>query len=376
MTGASNRTATFADGSELSVDAVIWASGFGLDHTWIELPVTDDTGQLIHRRGVTEIPGLYFLGLPWQHTRGSALLGWVKDDAEYIAEQISDGAAPTDLAPPDSAAAGEPGLTRRRVLGSIAETLHRSIGAIRRQPRYRSRDPAGRGRTRPRSYWPCRSRLYRFRADSWAGARLGGVRRRTRERHHGCGPNLARAWHADALRARGSPHGSASTVGACPGRRVSGSLASPSSSSGRAVACWVGSAGCGRFCSRHWSSGRGAVRTARSTTGRGERFSIRRSSSWDWSPSAEHSRPSPKRRRQHPHYGSHLPRRRPQSLSELCRLGLPHRGLVQRSGRANTELGLGAARRRRQDARLCLRSGRPRLERKGARSPGRAPALR
>jgi hypothetical protein len=36
---------------------------------------------------VTEIPGLYFLGLPWQHTRGSALLGWVKDDARYISEQ-------------------------------------------------------------------------------------------------------------------------------------------------------------------------------------------------------------------------------------------------------------------------------------------------
>jgi len=38
---------------------------------------------------VTEIPGLYFLGLQWQYTRGSALLGWVKDDAEYIAERIA-----------------------------------------------------------------------------------------------------------------------------------------------------------------------------------------------------------------------------------------------------------------------------------------------
>ena len=47
----------------------------------------------MHRRGVTAVPGLYFLGLPWQHTRGSALLGWVKDDAEYIAGQIADQAA-------------------------------------------------------------------------------------------------------------------------------------------------------------------------------------------------------------------------------------------------------------------------------------------
>jgi putative flavoprotein involved in K+ transport len=38
---------------------------------------------------VTCAPGLYFLGLPWQHTRGSALLGWVKDDAEFIAERIA-----------------------------------------------------------------------------------------------------------------------------------------------------------------------------------------------------------------------------------------------------------------------------------------------
>jgi putative flavoprotein involved in K+ transport len=38
---------------------------------------------------VTAAPGLYFLGMPWQHTRGSALLGWVKDDAQQIASQIS-----------------------------------------------------------------------------------------------------------------------------------------------------------------------------------------------------------------------------------------------------------------------------------------------
>jgi putative flavoprotein involved in K+ transport len=37
---------------------------------------------------VTQAPGLYFLGMYWQHTRGSALLGWVKDDAEYLAERI------------------------------------------------------------------------------------------------------------------------------------------------------------------------------------------------------------------------------------------------------------------------------------------------
>jgi putative flavoprotein involved in K+ transport len=87
-TGASGRTVRFADGSELQVDAVIWATGYRPDYSWIELPVTDAAGEARHRRGVTDVPGLYLLGLSWQHTRGSALLGWVEDDAAFIAEQI------------------------------------------------------------------------------------------------------------------------------------------------------------------------------------------------------------------------------------------------------------------------------------------------
>jgi putative flavoprotein involved in K+ transport len=43
-------------------------------------------GTVVHRRGVTDVPGLYFVGLPWQHTRGSALLGFVGDDAAHVAE--------------------------------------------------------------------------------------------------------------------------------------------------------------------------------------------------------------------------------------------------------------------------------------------------
>jgi putative flavoprotein involved in K+ transport len=89
VVGATGREISFADGSTLDVDAVIWATGYGLDHSWIDLPVLNSGGRLRHRRGVTDVPGLYFLGLSWQHTRGSALLGWVKDDAEFIAAQIA-----------------------------------------------------------------------------------------------------------------------------------------------------------------------------------------------------------------------------------------------------------------------------------------------
>jgi putative flavoprotein involved in K+ transport len=90
VVGADGRTVRLEDGSELEVDAVIWATGYRADYSWIKLPIFDEDGRLRHRRGVTDVPGLYFLGLTWQHTRGSALIGWVKDDAEFIAERIAE----------------------------------------------------------------------------------------------------------------------------------------------------------------------------------------------------------------------------------------------------------------------------------------------
>src|SRR4051794_9537136 len=103
---AAGRTVTFADGSEIEVDGVVWATGFHYDHSWIDLPITGADGRVKHRRGVTEIPGLYTLGLQWQYTRGSALLGFVKDDAAYIADKIAvragpahEAASPTTKAP-------------------------------------------------------------------------------------------------------------------------------------------------------------------------------------------------------------------------------------------------------------------------------------
>jgi putative flavoprotein involved in K+ transport len=86
---ASGRTVTFEDGTKLEVAAVIWATGYRPDYSWIVLPIFDEQGLPRHRRGLTEFPGLYFLGLTWQWTRGSALIGWVKDDAEFIGQRIA-----------------------------------------------------------------------------------------------------------------------------------------------------------------------------------------------------------------------------------------------------------------------------------------------
>jgi len=98
---ASGRTVTFADGSAEQFDSVVWATGFTADHSYVTVPgVLDARGALRQTRGRTPSPGLYTLGHIWQHTRGSALLGWVKDDAAFIATKIAaPGPAQTSRAP-------------------------------------------------------------------------------------------------------------------------------------------------------------------------------------------------------------------------------------------------------------------------------------
>jgi putative flavoprotein involved in K+ transport len=88
-TAVFGRTVRSDDGNEVQVDAVIWATGYRPDCSWIDLPIVDENGRLRHRRGVTDVPGLFFLGLTWQWTRGSALIGWVKDDAAFLAERLA-----------------------------------------------------------------------------------------------------------------------------------------------------------------------------------------------------------------------------------------------------------------------------------------------
>jgi cation diffusion facilitator CzcD-associated flavoprotein CzcO len=76
LVDAEGRAVRFADHSLLEeVGVVVWATGYRSDYAWIHLPGVVREGQVVHRRGVAEVPGLYFLGLSWQHTRGSALLG-------------------------------------------------------------------------------------------------------------------------------------------------------------------------------------------------------------------------------------------------------------------------------------------------------------
>jgi putative flavoprotein involved in K+ transport len=70
------------------IKTIIWAAGYSFDFSLVRLPVTDGDGYPVQQRGVTQFPGLYFVGLPWLHKYKSGLLVGVGEDAEYIAAQI------------------------------------------------------------------------------------------------------------------------------------------------------------------------------------------------------------------------------------------------------------------------------------------------
>ena len=89
VTHATGHRMTFADGRSTEVDTVVWATGYRTDHTFVDIPEAKDAGgNLMHRRGLTRSPGLCVLGLTWLYRRGSALLGWVGEDAEYLANRV------------------------------------------------------------------------------------------------------------------------------------------------------------------------------------------------------------------------------------------------------------------------------------------------
>jgi putative flavoprotein involved in K+ transport len=102
LTGFTGSVARFSDGTRMDVDAVVWATGFAADYSWLEVPGVVVDGQVHQDGGVTPAPGLFFLGLPWQTSRGSALLGFVGADAAVLSARIvaGVGAAPATAVVP------------------------------------------------------------------------------------------------------------------------------------------------------------------------------------------------------------------------------------------------------------------------------------
>jgi putative flavoprotein involved in K+ transport len=70
------------------ITSVIWATGYRFDFGMVKLPIFDEDGYPVQKRGVTEYAGLYFIGLPFLHTMKSGLLSGVGDDAAHVASAI------------------------------------------------------------------------------------------------------------------------------------------------------------------------------------------------------------------------------------------------------------------------------------------------
>jgi putative flavoprotein involved in K+ transport len=79
---------TTLDLKQAGVTSLIYGTGFRFDFGWIDLPVLDERGYPRYDRGVTEVPGLYFVGLHWLHTWGSGLFYQVGRDAEFVVDHI------------------------------------------------------------------------------------------------------------------------------------------------------------------------------------------------------------------------------------------------------------------------------------------------
>ena len=74
---------------DAGIGSIVWATGYALDFGWLKVPVFDEHGVPVHRRGVTSVPGMYFLGLVWLSKRTSSFICGVGDDAAWLAEHIN-----------------------------------------------------------------------------------------------------------------------------------------------------------------------------------------------------------------------------------------------------------------------------------------------
>jgi putative flavoprotein involved in K+ transport len=75
--------------ADVGVTSIVWATGYALDFGWLMVDAFDEKGRPVHQRGVSEVPGLYFLGLSWLSRRASAFIWGVWHDAEYLADNIA-----------------------------------------------------------------------------------------------------------------------------------------------------------------------------------------------------------------------------------------------------------------------------------------------
>jgi len=75
--------------AKAGISSIIWATGYALDFGWLKIDTFDDKGRPAHQSGVSKVPGLYFIGLPWLTRRASPFIWGVWSDADYLADHIA-----------------------------------------------------------------------------------------------------------------------------------------------------------------------------------------------------------------------------------------------------------------------------------------------
>lgn len=77
------------DLAQAGINTIIWATGYAVDYSWLNVNAFNEQGRPQHQRGVSSEPGVYFLGLPWLSRRGSTFIWGVWHDAKHIADHIA-----------------------------------------------------------------------------------------------------------------------------------------------------------------------------------------------------------------------------------------------------------------------------------------------
>ena len=77
------------DLAEAGITSILWATGFALDFSWLQVDAFDEDGRPNHQRGISTEPGIYFLGLPWLSRRASSFIWGVWHDAKHLADHIA-----------------------------------------------------------------------------------------------------------------------------------------------------------------------------------------------------------------------------------------------------------------------------------------------
>ena len=75
--------------AEAGITTIVWATGFTVDYSWLQVDAFDEAGRPRHQRGISAEPGIYFLGLPWQSRRASSFIWGVWHDAKFLADHIA-----------------------------------------------------------------------------------------------------------------------------------------------------------------------------------------------------------------------------------------------------------------------------------------------